>query len=153
QGALGGGLGAVLALGGVRWAGAAGARGRCAPHSTSQLCSGCGRLVGKSLSVRTQSCPHCGLVLDRDHNAAVVFQEAGLAHATQQGIWDPSTQRVIPKQGIGSSTVGHTGTDRVWTAGLRGIVLTHTWLDHSSGVSARLSLTELSRHLPRRPSR
>jgi len=40
------------------------------PHYTSQECSGCGELVPKSLSVRTHRCPHCGLVMDRDENAA-----------------------------------------------------------------------------------
>ncbi len=41
-----------------------------APHFTTQDCSGCSKRVYKSLSVRTHVCPHCGLVLDRDHNAA-----------------------------------------------------------------------------------
>lgn len=40
------------------------------PHGTSQYCSGCGCRVEKSLSMRMHSCPHCGLVLDRDVNAA-----------------------------------------------------------------------------------
>jgi putative transposase len=41
-----------------------------APQFTSQECSACGALVKKSLSVRTHICPVCGVVLDRDHNAA-----------------------------------------------------------------------------------
>jgi len=41
------------------------------PHGTSQQCSRCGNIVKKDLSVRTHACPHCGLVLDRDHNAAI----------------------------------------------------------------------------------
>jgi len=40
------------------------------PHFTSQLCSGCGEVVEKSLSARTHVCPSCGYVADRDHNAA-----------------------------------------------------------------------------------
>ncbi len=40
------------------------------PASTSQDCSGCGQRIQKSLSVRTHVCPSCGLVLDRDENAA-----------------------------------------------------------------------------------
>lgn len=40
------------------------------PRNTSQLCSGCGALVPKGLGERTHRCPHCGLVLDRDVNAA-----------------------------------------------------------------------------------
>ena len=37
---------------------------------TTQDCSGCGQCVPKSLSIRTHACPSCGLVLDRDENAA-----------------------------------------------------------------------------------
>ena len=40
------------------------------PAFTSQDCSGCGERVPKSLSVRTHVCPSCGLVMDRDENAA-----------------------------------------------------------------------------------
>ena len=40
------------------------------PRYTSQLCSGCGELVPKDLAVRVHVCPRCGLVLDRDVNAA-----------------------------------------------------------------------------------
>jgi len=41
------------------------------PACTSQVCSGCGAMVEKSLSVRVHRCPECGLTLDRDVNAAV----------------------------------------------------------------------------------
>src|SRR3989442_617880 len=40
------------------------------PHFTTQDWSGCCKRVYQALSVRTHVCPHCGLVLDRDHNAA-----------------------------------------------------------------------------------
>ena len=40
------------------------------PRYTSQKCSGCGELVPKTLAVRTHHCPACGLILDRDENAA-----------------------------------------------------------------------------------
>jgi len=40
------------------------------PVNTSQICSGCGCVVKKDLSVRTHCCPRCGLTLDRDVNAA-----------------------------------------------------------------------------------
>ncbi len=49
------------------------------PAYTSQDCSGCGARVPKSLSVRTHCCPSCGLVLDRDANAARTMQRAGQA--------------------------------------------------------------------------
>ena len=41
------------------------------PAFTSQECSRCGRIVKKSLSMRTHICPACGLILDRDYNAAL----------------------------------------------------------------------------------
>ncbi len=40
------------------------------PAYTSQDCSGCGERIQKSLSVRTHVCTNCGLILDRDENAA-----------------------------------------------------------------------------------
>ena len=50
-----------------------------APHFTSQEWSACGALVKKSLSVRTHICPSCGVVLDRDHNAALNILAKALA--------------------------------------------------------------------------
>jgi putative transposase len=41
------------------------------PRGTSQRCSGCSEVVPKTLSERVHRCPHCGLELDRDHNAAL----------------------------------------------------------------------------------
>lgn len=49
------------------------------PAYTSQDCSGCGECVPKSLSVRTHVCPNCGLVMDRDANAALNILRAGQA--------------------------------------------------------------------------
>ncbi len=40
------------------------------PAGTSQQCSGCGAKVPKRLPVRWHRCPQCGLVLQRDVNAA-----------------------------------------------------------------------------------
>jgi putative transposase len=50
---------------------------------TSQDCSGCGERVPKSLSVRTHVCSNCGLVLDRDENAARNIQAIGQQWAGQ----------------------------------------------------------------------
>jgi putative transposase len=49
------------------------------PHFTSQECSTCGAMVKKSLSVRTHICTSCGVVLDRDHNAALNILVKALA--------------------------------------------------------------------------
>lgn len=48
------------------------------PRNTSQKCSSCGELVPKKLSDRTHVCPHCGLELDRDLNAAINIRTLGL---------------------------------------------------------------------------
>src|SRR5215467_6946252 len=48
------------------------------PRFTTQDCSGCGFRVKKSLSQRTHICPQCGLVLDRDYNAALNILAAAL---------------------------------------------------------------------------
>jgi putative transposase len=47
------------------------------PAYTSQDCSGCGERIEKSLSVRTHVCTNCGLILDRDENAARNIQWRG----------------------------------------------------------------------------
>ncbi len=48
------------------------------PRNTSQQCSRCGMIVAKTLSDRVHSCPHCGLVMDRDQNAAINILRLGL---------------------------------------------------------------------------
>jgi len=47
------------------------------PAYTSQMCSGCGALVAKGLSIRWHSCPECGTSLHRDHNAARNIERLG----------------------------------------------------------------------------
>jgi putative transposase len=47
------------------------------PAYTSQLCSGCGAIVAKGLSVRWHSCPECGTSLHRDHDAAKNIERLG----------------------------------------------------------------------------
>jgi putative transposase len=41
------------------------------PAYTTADCSACGARVKKALSIRTHICRSCGVVLDRDHNAAI----------------------------------------------------------------------------------
>jgi putative transposase len=56
------------------------------PRKTSQKCSGqdCGEIVLKDLSVRNHSCPHCGLTVDRDVNAAVNILGLGWETASKR---------------------------------------------------------------------
>ena len=52
---------------------------KVSPNGTSQRCSGCGYTKKKSLAVRIHRCDSCGLVLDRDHNAAINILRAASA--------------------------------------------------------------------------
>lgn len=49
------------------------------PRNTTKACSNCGEIVPKSLSERVHRCPDCGLVLDRDVNAALNILARGLS--------------------------------------------------------------------------
>jgi len=40
-------------------------------YKSTQTCSSCGNVKPMKLSERTYICPHCGMILDRDQNAAV----------------------------------------------------------------------------------
>jgi putative transposase len=69
------------------------------PAFTSQDCSGVlpegapsPQRVQKALSVRTHVCPRCGLVLDRDENAALTIlrrgrEQSGAGRAPQASTW------------------------------------------------------------------
>ena len=48
------------------------------PRNTSKRCSRCGQMVEKVLSIRVHQCPVCGLVMDRDENAAINILAVGL---------------------------------------------------------------------------
>ena len=48
------------------------------PMNTSQICSSCGQIVKKDLSVRVHNCPNCGLSIDRDLNASMNILRLGL---------------------------------------------------------------------------
>ena len=55
------------------------------PKDTSQTCSYCHHKLDKKLPLhnRTFVCPHCGLTIDRDHNAAVNILQLGLAKCSK----------------------------------------------------------------------
>jgi putative transposase len=52
--------------------------GQCKPFEPStKTCSGCGHKQAIALKERTFRCQSCGLILDRDHNAAINILRAG----------------------------------------------------------------------------
>lgn len=63
------------------------------PRGTTQECSGCGEVVPKDLSVRTHDCPHCGLKIDRDLNAARNILARGLASIRHRPVEAPAFRR------------------------------------------------------------
>nr|MCU0656095.1 transposase [Polyangiaceae bacterium] len=58
-------------------------------QGTSQECSGCGTVVRKGLHVREHRCPNCGLVLDRDVNAARNVKGRGTAFVEGRVVGSP----------------------------------------------------------------
>ena len=63
---------------------------RVNPAYTSQTCSACGHRQPMPLSVRVYECPHCGLVIHRDHNGSLNILENGRQACGRAG-------RVIPE--------------------------------------------------------
>lgn len=63
------------------------------PRGTSQRCSGCGETVQKALSERAHDCPHCGLRMNRDHNAAVNICALGRSAVPWPEALDPTQAR------------------------------------------------------------
>lgn len=57
---------------------------KVSPAYTSQICSECGELVKKTLAERTHHCPVCGLILDRDVNAARNILKIALAQTSMK---------------------------------------------------------------------
>jgi putative transposase len=76
------------------------------PAFTSQQCSACGGMVKKSLSMRTYVCPTCGLVSDRDHNAALnILQKAleatvgqTVASGSPENAWGEATATALSER-------------------------------------------------------
>ena len=56
------------------------------PKNTSQVCSGCQKIVKKTLATRIHRCPFCGLTIDRDINAARNILKLGLNTVGTTGI-------------------------------------------------------------------
>jgi len=57
------------------------------PRGTTQLCSGCGETVPKTLWQRSHVCQKCGLLLGRDHNAALNILRLGESLVVRQNVY------------------------------------------------------------------
>ncbi|MEH1058893.1 IS607 family element RNA-guided endonuclease TnpB [Micromonospora sp. CPCC 206171] len=89
-------------------------------HPSSKTCSGCGAVKTKlALSERTYTCQACGLILDRDHNAALnlaalaaEYDTAGSGPVAGRGAnrKTPFAGPVAVKRQPGTATAGQTGT-------------------------------------------
>jgi putative transposase len=105
------------------------------PAYTSQDCSGCGERIYTSLSVRTDVCTHCGLIVDRDENAAKTIQWRGQrlrglpAVAGELGGWwgdEPRTRRPV---GRAECQEGRTCREGVLSCGAD-----ERWRERRSGI-------------------
>jgi putative transposase len=68
------------------------------PEGTTQRCSACGENVPKRLHVRVHRCGTCGLVLDRDHNAAKNILARAWPGTGQLGVTPPVGG--VPKEAV-----------------------------------------------------
>jgi putative transposase len=90
------------------------------PRFTTQECSGWGYRVQKSLSTRTHICPNCGLVLDRDWNAALnilaaaLVVAASLRTAGQVGTGSVSPEQIALGQTAGTRCVRKGSSQTGW---------------------------------------
>jgi putative transposase len=78
------------------------------PEYTTQECSRCGYLVKKTLSTRTHRCPRCGLVLCRDHNAALNILRRGLELLGM--VWNGTSGQSAPRRWREEGTAPEGGT-------------------------------------------
>ncbi len=62
---------------------------------TSQICSRCGKIIQKTLAVRTHNCLFCGLVMNRDHNAALNIKMRGMA-SLPMGYGNVTPAEIVP---------------------------------------------------------
>jgi putative transposase len=69
-------------------------------EATTSKCSACGEKQKLGLEERSFGCKHCGLVLGRDHNAAINILEAGHRLILSQSIEDHSRK---PKKAVGAN--------------------------------------------------
>jgi putative transposase len=68
------------------------------PEGTTQQCSQCGIIVPKTLADRVHNCPSCGLVLDRDLNAARNILKKSTVGHTELEAYEVALKRVTMKQ-------------------------------------------------------
>lgn len=79
---------------------------KVSPHGTSQNCSGCGTKVPKTLSIRLHECHKCGLVMDRDENAAVNILNRALSEV---GLILPAGGGLVNRQPVKPEAWGFNG--------------------------------------------
>jgi putative transposase len=91
-------------------------------YPSSKTCSGCGAVKAKlPLHVRTYECDTCGLVIDRDDNAALNLAALAAACSTGTGVaGDRDTPKRVPKPRGADQKTRVTRTRRKASAGRAG---------------------------------
>ncbi len=80
---------------------------RVNPAYTTQDCSRCGYRVPKTLADRMHRCPHCGLEMDRDQNAANVIElRAFGSNTVGQVLSEPAEVTLRNDGGDGATALG-----------------------------------------------
>ncbi len=97
------------------------------PHYTAQQCSGCGGMPGHPLvlGVCTYRCEHCGLVFDRDVNAAMNIRLKGRDLYSRAGSPNHRVDAATPRLAAPLTLERCSGTKRGHYAG------SHSWFHHA----------------------
>jgi putative transposase len=83
---------------------------------SSQICSACGNRQKMDLSIRTYVCPTCGLVIDRDYNAALNIKNLGLDRA---GLARIAGKEIFPVNACGDTSNGIFGIPNISCVSLK----------------------------------
>ena len=70
---------------------------------SSQLCSKCGHRQKMPLDKRTYVCPECGMIIDRDLNAAINIRDFAVFRAVRKDLTNTDGRSGINAFGDGSS--------------------------------------------------
>jgi len=85
------------------------------PEDTSKECNQCGVKTEKPLWVREHSCPSCGYITDRDHNAALNvwergLQKLGVVHSEDTPVETATATEPEGSASVSASHVAETGS-------------------------------------------
>ena len=80
------------------------------PKNTSKSCCYCQSVQSLNIKQRTYKCPHCGIEIDRDHNAALNILHLGYAIAAKQATINTPIGSIVTQAWMSDRTLTCLGT-------------------------------------------